>query len=207
MKEKKGKDPDALESGKKSAPEKSLSEIDDKSICDRIRATSDLCNEERQINTSQLMKKLDEATAEAEKNRDLYMRSVADLDTYRRKVRREKEELAKFALQPFLETLLPSLDNLDIALKAMSDSGEAAVWADGIVMVRKQLSKAFEEFGVKEFGKEGKEFDPNEEECVSHQPSETIPENRVISVVRPGYSIHGRLIRPAAVIVSSGSKK
>lgn len=175
--------------------------------CEASRAASDMCNEERILNSSEVFKLLDEATAEAAKNRDLYMRAVADLDTYRRKVRREKEELEKYALQVFIETLIPSLDNLDIAMKAMMDSGEAAAWAEGIEMVRRQMTKTFEEFGVKEIGEEGKVFDPNLEECVSHQPSDEVPENDVISVQRKGYTINGRLVRPASVVVSSGAAK
>lgn len=182
-------------------------DVNDVCDCAAERAASDMCNEEKTLNNSEVYKLLDEAAAEAAKNKDLYMRAVADLDTYRRKVRREKEELEKYALQVFIESLIPSLDNLDIAMKAMKDSGEAVAWAEGVEMVRNQMSRTFEEFGVKEVGAAGKTFDPNIEECVSHQPSDEVPENAVISVQRKGYTINGRLVRPASVIVSSGSAK
>ncbi len=147
---------------------------------------------------------LKEALAAAEKNKDLYLRAVADLDTYRRKVQREKSELAKFALQPLVEELLPSLDHLEMAIQAAKnvDGGKDIVM--GVEMVYAQVKKVFASFGVEEVSVVGKPFDPNVEDCVSHEPSDSVPENSIIKVVRMGYKMNGRLLRPASVVVSSG---
>ena len=59
-------------------------------------------------------------------------------------------------------------------------------------------------FYPRKFAGEGGDFDPNFQECVAHDPSDTVPENKVIRVMRSGYKIHGRLVRPASVVVSSG---
>ncbi len=173
-------------------------------IPDESRSADDMCAEEQAMNMSDLVGELDKAQDEAAKNRDLYLRAVADLDTYRRKVQREKQELAKFALQPLIEELLPSLDHLGMAIAAAQSSDDSKNILTGVEMVSSQIKKVFSNFGVEEVDAEGKPFDPNTSECVSHEPSEDVPENEVIKVVRKGYIFNGRLLRPASVVVSSG---
>ncbi|MBE6414754.1 MAG: nucleotide exchange factor GrpE [Verrucomicrobiaceae bacterium] len=151
--------------------------------------------------------KLAQAEALAEKNKDLYLRAVADLDTYKRKVQREKSELAKFAMQPLVEELLPSLDHLEMAIQAakMVEGGENI--AMGVEMVQSNVKKVFASFGIEEISQVGGVFDPSKEDCVSQEASDVVPENSVIKVVRTGYIMNGRLLRPASVIVSSGKAK
>lgn len=151
--------------------------------------------------------KLAQAEALAKKNQDLYLRAVADLDTYKRKVQREKSELAKFAMQPLVEELLPSLDHLEMAIQAakMVEGGENI--AMGVEMVQSNIKKVFASFGIEEVAQAGGVFDPSKEDCVSQEASDVVPENSVIKVVRTGYIMNGRLLRPASVIVSSGKAK
>ena len=92
---------------------------------DAERAAADMCAEEQSLNTADSNGELDKVREEAAKNKDLYLRAVADLDTYRRKVQREKTELAKFALQPLIEELLPSIDHLDMAIEAAKNSDDS----------------------------------------------------------------------------------
>lgn len=174
---------------------------------DAERAAADMCAEEQSLNATDSNGELDKIREEAAKNKDLYLRAVADLDTYRRKVQREKSELAKFALQPLIEELLPSIDHLDMAIEAAKNSDDSKNILTGVEMVSSQIKKVFANFGVEEIKAEGKNFDPNTSECVSHEPSENVPENGVIKVVRRGYMFNGRLLRPAAVVVSSGAKE
>ena len=171
------------------------------------RAADDMCAEEQAMNVTDVMRRLDEAVAQAEKNKDLYMRTLADLDTYRRKVQREKQELAKFAVQPLVEELIPSVDHLEMAIEAAKDSKDSKNLLMGVEMVCNQIKKVLSNFGVEEIGGAGAPFDPNTQECVAHDPSESVPENKVIKVMRSGYKIHGRLVRPASVVVSSGKPK
>ena len=183
---------------------------------DEIRLADDMASQEQQVDISLNPsgaeprgddQKLAEAEALAEKNKDLYLRAVADLDTYRRKVQREKSELAKFAVQPLVEELLPSLDHLEMAIQAANAVKGGENIAIGVEMVRSNVKKVFESFGVAEISGEGGEFDPASQECLSHEPSDSVPENRVIKVVRKGYTLNGRLLRPASVVVSSGKAK
>lgn len=180
---------------------------EDQIVANAERSADDMCHEEQALNISELNLKLDEAIVEADKNRDLYLRAVADLDTYRRKVQREKQELSKFALQPFVEELLPSIDHLEMAIEASKTSGESKNLIVGVEMVSSQIKKLLEKYGIEEIKADGQDFDPNLEDCVSHEPSKSVPENKVVKVVRRGYTYNGRLIRPASVVVSSGKKE
>ena len=173
--------------------------------CDCQCSAENMSTAEQSVNLAEMESELDKALASASENRDLYLRAVADLDTYRRKVQREKQELSKFALQPLIEELLPSIDHLDMAIQACT-TPECANIKIGVEMVCSQIKKVLSNFGVEEVVALGKPFDPNTSECVSHEPSKDVPENDVIKVVRTGYTFNGRLIRPASVVVSSGKE-
>lgn len=173
---------------------------------DCLDAADGMCAEEQSMNIAELTTELDKAQAEAEKNKDLYLRAVADLDTYRRKVQREKQELSKFAMQPLIEELLPSIDHLELAIEAAKNTGNSKDILMGVEMVNSQIKKVLSNFGVEEIVAAGRPFDPNTSDCVLHEPSEDVPENNVIKVVRTGYMFNGRLLRPASVVVSSGKE-
>lgn len=145
---------------------------------------------------------------EAAANLDRYMRSVADLENFRRRVVREKDELRLFASSKVLEDLLPVLDNLSLAVTAAKQPGaDAKSLAGGVDMVLTQLKSALTNHGLKEINPAGQAFDANQHESISAQPSAEVPEGNVVTVVRAGFSLNGRLLRPASVIVSSGPAK
>jgi molecular chaperone GrpE len=146
------------------------------------------------------------AKKEATENYDRYVRTVADLDNFRRRTVREKEELRLFATSRVLEDLLPVLDNLALGLTAAKQPGaDLKTLVGGVDMVLQQLKAALAGHGLKEISPVGQPFDPHLHEAISHQPSTAVKEEHVITVVRTGYSLNGRLLRPAAVIVSSGA--
>jgi molecular chaperone GrpE len=148
------------------------------------------------------------ARQEATANHDRYLRSVADLENFRRRTVREKDELRQFAASRVLEDLLPVLDNLGLGLSAARQPGaDLKTLTDGIEMVLTQLKTALANHGLKEINPAGEAFDANLHESISAQPSEKIPEGNVATVVRPGFSLNGRLLRPASVVLSSGSAK
>lgn len=145
---------------------------------------------------------------EAADNYDRYLRAVADMDNLRRRAAREKEEQRQFAAARVLEDLLPILDNLGLGLAAAKAPGaDMNTLVGGIGMVADQLKAAVAGHGLKELNPIGLAFDPNFHEAISQQPSAEIPEGQVTQVVRVGYTLNGRLLRPASVIISSGSVK
>ena len=148
------------------------------------------------------------AKAEAAVNYDKFMRAAADLENFRRRTVREKDELRQLATGRVLEDLLPVLDNLALGLSAAKQpNADLKSLIGGIDMVLVQLRTALANHGLKDINPLGQPFDPHQHEAISHVPSADVKEEHVVTVVRIGYSLTGRLLRPAAVMVSSGPEK
>jgi molecular chaperone GrpE len=148
------------------------------------------------------------AKAEASTNYDKFMRSVADLENFRRRTVREKDELRTVATGRVLEDIFPVLDNLALAVTAAKQpNADLKSLVGGVEMVLNQLKSALASHGLKEINPTGQVFDPHQHEAISHEPSPSVKEEHVLNVVRTGYSLNGRLLRPAAVVVSSGPAK
>ncbi len=94
-----------------------------------------------------------------------------------------------------------------MAIEASKKSGEAENLVLGVEMVRSQIVKILSSHGVEEIKASDRDFDPNLDDCVAHEPSDTVPENGIILITRKGYTYNGRLLRPASVVVSSGKPK
>jgi molecular chaperone GrpE len=145
------------------------------------------------------------ARQEAAQNYDRYLRAMADLENFRRRSVREKDELRQFATARVLEDLLPVVDNLVLGLSAAKQEGaDLTALAGGMELTLSQLKAVLASHGLKEIHPLGQPFDANFHEAISAQPSATVPEGSVVTVVRTGYALSGRLLRPAAVIVSGG---
>ena len=107
-----------------------------------------------------------------------------------------------------LEDIFPVLDTLAMAINAARQpNSEVKSLADGVEMVLSQLRTALSNHGLKEINPLNQPFDPHQHEAISHQPSKDVKEEHVMEVVRTGYSLNGRLLRPASVVVSSGPAK
>lgn len=152
-----------------------------------------------------LQTQLAAARKEAADNHDRFLRAVADLENFRKRTVREKDELRQYAIAKVLEDLLPALDNLALALDAAKKpAADAQSISSGIAMVQDKLKSSLSGHGLKEINPAGQAFDPHQHESVAQQPSDTVPEGAVLQVVRTGYSLNGRLLRPAMVVLSSG---
>lgn len=147
---------------------------------------------------------LEAAKKEAAANFDRYMRAVADLENFRKRALREKEDLRQFAAVGLIEDLIPVLDNLGLAIAAAQQQTDTKGIVDGVTMVQDQIKGALAKHGIVEIDPANQPFDPHLHDCISHQPSDTVAAEAVMHVVRRGYSLNGRLIRPATVVVSSG---
>ncbi len=153
----------------------------------------------------------DELLAAAKKevaaNYDRYMRAVADLENFRKRTIREKDELRQYAAANVVEDIIPILDNLSLGLAAAKQQTDVKAIVDGVGHVLEQFKSTLGKHGLKEINPHGQPFDPNQHDCISHQPSPDVPEEKVSQVVRLGYALNGRLLRPASVVVSSGPTK
>lgn len=145
------------------------------------------------------------AQAKSAEAHERYLRTLAEFDNFRRRVVREKEELRQYAASKVLEDLLPALDNLALGLAAASaPSADVKTLVGGMTMVSDQLLASLANHGLKQVNPVGQPFDPNLHEALTQQPHAEIPEGHVVQVVRVGYTLNGRLLRPASVLVSSG---
>lgn len=151
-----------------------------------------------------LEEQLAAAKKEAAANYDRYTRAVADLENYRKRTLREKDELRQFAATGVMEDVIPILDNLGLGLAAARTQSDVKSVVDGVGLVLEQFKTTLARHGLKEVNPAGQKFDPNFHECISHQANPDTAEEHVMKVVRPGYTLNGRLLRPASVIVSSG---
>ncbi|MCX7869043.1 MAG: nucleotide exchange factor GrpE [Terrimicrobiaceae bacterium] len=142
--------------------------------------------------------------AEVEKFKDLALRAHAELDNFRKRAAREKEEAIRFGNARLIESLLPILDSFDLGFQSAREAREAAAVVSGFEMVRRQLADWLREAGVETIEAAGMAFDPARHEAVSQEPSDSAAEGIVIRQLRPGYILRGRLLRPASVVVSSG---
>jgi molecular chaperone GrpE len=142
--------------------------------------------------------------AELEKCKDAALRARADLDNYRKRVAREKEDAIRYANNSLLESLLPILDNFELGLEAARNSSDAAGIIQGLEMVRKQLEDFLRDHGVEVVDAVGDRFDPHLHEAVAHEPSKGVADGTVVRQLRKGFKLKDRLIRPASVVVSKG---
>lgn len=142
--------------------------------------------------------------AKADENWEKYVRVSADLDNYKKRAVRERQEGIKYANEGLVEKLLPIVDNFEAALAAANaqQSGSVDSLKTGVNMIYTQLKSFLSEAGVEEIDAANKPFDPNLHEAVSQQPSSDVPEGQVLQQMRKGYRYRDRLIRPAMVVVA-----
>lgn len=133
------------------------------------------------------------------------MRLQADFENYRKRVMRERAEMAQRAAEDLVKDLLPVLDHFELALKSATQHGAPAKVVEGLELVYDEIMGALAKHGLAVVRAEaGAMFDPLQHEAVAHVPSEEIPADAVIEQTRCGYRLGERLLRPAQVVVSSG---
>jgi len=144
------------------------------------------------------------AEAKAAENWTSYLRAVAELDNFRKRTDREIENARKYAVERFAQELVTVGDALEAGIKAGSANPGPAL-LEGAEATLRQLHKAFEKAGIKIIDPTGQPFDPEWHEAMVAQESREHPANTVLSVIQKGYSLNGRLLRPARVVVSKAA--
>jgi molecular chaperone GrpE len=141
-----------------------------------------------------------ELEADVLKWKELAVRTAADLDNFRKRSAREREEAIRYANQGLLEDLLPVIDNFEMGMLAASQDKSSMIYI-GMDMVRRQLNDFLAAQGVTEIPAEGKVFDPNVHEAISQEDSSPADDGKVLRVNRRGFQLRDRLLRPAVVVV------
>jgi molecular chaperone GrpE len=169
----------------------------------RIAALEEeLAAQERLLEESQRLGR--ETMARLKETNDRYLRAAADLENYKKRAQREKEEVQKFGIERLLKDLLPVLDNFDRALDAAPSCTDVPSFAVGVEMTRKLFEDTLGRHGVKSFRSLGETFDPRIHEAVQGVESAEHPANVIVQEIVRGFFLHDRLVRPSMVVVSRG---
>jgi molecular chaperone GrpE len=148
----------------------------------------------------------DQILKERDDYRDRLLRSIAEFDNYRKRIERERRELAEFVSFEILQDLLPLVDDLERAIAAATAEGSTqtvASYRTGVELIYKQLAELLRKRNVTAIEAKGADFDPHIHQAVATEPSETHRDNEVIEDLRRGYRLGERLLRPAMVKVAS----
>ena len=134
--------------------------------------------------------------------KDQYARLLADFDNYKKRMARDREDTYRFAEADILKDILPTVDNLALALGNAKDREDEFV--KGVRLVYDTFLKALKEHGAEPFDSVGRELDPEKMEAIATLPSDTVEEGKVSNEVKRGWTLKERLLRAAQVVVSSG---
>src|SRR5271156_6154632 len=143
---------------------------------------------------------------EIAERKDKYLRTLADNENSRKRVRQQSEESVRIQREAILRDLLPIIDNLERALAASREGTDAKTIVDGVEMTVRALLDFLRAQGVTPVQSVGQAFDPNRHEAVDHVASQTHPPNTVVDEFHRGYLIGERVLRPARVSVAKGNK-
>jgi molecular chaperone GrpE len=153
----------------------------------------------------ELLHKLDEAEQKANQHWERILRMQAEADNAARRAERDVASAHKFALEKFANELLPIIDSLELCLKSVptADHEQTAAVLEGVNLTLKLFYAAMEKFGIVQVNPiDSAMFDPEHHQAISLQTDTTLPAGSVLSVLQKGYTLNGRLLRPALVVVS-----
>jgi len=133
---------------------------------------------------------------------DKALRATAELENIRRRTSRDIENAHKYALERFVNELLPVIDSMELGINASQSAEDLESLREGMDLTLKKLFDCLEKFGVKAIDPAGEKFDPDWHEAVSMQELEGSDSGQVVTVMQKGYELNGRLVRPAMVVVA-----
>jgi molecular chaperone GrpE len=146
---------------------------------------------------------VDDLRRQLQDNQDRLLRALAETENVRRRVERTADDRVKFANEALLRDLLPVLDNFDRALAAARTSGSAANVVEGVDLIQRELLRVLERAGLSRYSAVGQRFDPARHEAIARVVSGEAAPDTVVSETGPGYLLHGRVLRPALVVVAA----
>ena len=149
-----------------------------------------------------LQVKLEEALAKSDEYYDQLVRAKAELDNVRKRSKRELENAHKYAIEKFINGLLPVIDSMEMGQQAAEKATEIEQIKEGTVMTLSMFDQLLEKFEIEKLNPEGDNFDPEFHQAMSIQETADAAPNSVIAVMQKGYLLSGRLLRPAMVVVA-----
>ena len=178
--------------------------IDDAELDDAVENAqeseeSEVLSDEAEVSIESLQAELAEAKAKADENWDKALRIQAEMDNLRKRSEKQVEDAHKYAVKKFVEELLPVADSLEMGFAV---EGEVEQIREGIGLTMNVLKSAMEKFSVVAVDPLGEKFNPDLHQAMAMQPSEEYENDHVSAVMQKGYTLNGRLVRPAMVMVA-----
>ncbi len=167
-----------------------------------LQAESKSATDSSEAIIADLKKQLEEKEIEARTNYDRFLRQAAELENFKKRALRERDEFVRFANEALIKDLLPVVDNLERAIAHASGGGNGKPLVEGVEMVLKGLLDVLAKHGVTQISAAGQFFDPAKHEAMAQVESTDHEPNTVVEELHKGYMLHDRLLRPALVSVA-----
>ena len=185
-------------------------QVADEAVTEQVEAQAEtpeaesVLEEEQNEDIGAVLKEIEELNEELNKARDTALRAQAEMQNIKRRAEQDVEKAHKFALEKFVDSLIPVVDSLEKGIESAEQSeGAHEALLEGMNLTLKQFLDALARFSVEQVNPEGQPFDPNFHQAMSMVPNPDLEANTVMNVFQKGYTLNGRLIRPAMVVVSS----
>ena len=159
---------------------------------------------EASADADKLAQDLVAATAEIESLKDQMLRIQAEAQNVRRRAEQDVEKAHKFGVEKFANEMLPIVDSLERAIEAFGEDEALKPMREGVEMTMNMFLSGLDKFEMKQVNPKGEMFDPALHQAMSMIPVPDTAANTVVEVMQKGYTLHGRLVRPAMVIVAKG---
>lgn len=187
--------------------EQNTPEVEEEAVAFEAEADVESTTPAEEVNELDALKvQLEEAQKQLVEVKDQALRTVADAQNVKRRAEKEVESARKFALEKFASELLAVADNMERALEtADADSELVKPLVEGVELTQKTLLAALNKFNVDQVDPAGEPFDPQLHQAMSMVENPDVEPNTVIHVMQKGYTLNGRLLRPAMVMVSKAA--
>ncbi len=162
------------------------------------------------LTADDLRASLEAKEKEAAENYDRYLRAMAEMDNFRKRAARDKEDAIKYGNEKLIKDILPILDSLERALHQASEMtarNNFEAFQQGLELIHTQILGCLERHGVEKVAAKGEEFDPDWHQALMQVETPEMESNRVVDEYESGYTLHGRLLRPSKVSVSKNVPK
>lgn len=182
--------------GRRPEPEDGTVEVEDSG-----QTLESVLDEEEQSALASAEEKLQSVRKDLEDLKDRHLRKLAEFENMRKRAERERSEYFRHALGNFLRDLIPVVDGFDRALEHAGDEDRGSDFGQGVAMIRQQIDDLWKKYGIREVDT-SQPFDPNVHEAVATEPRGDVPKDTILEVLRKGYFLNDKLIRPALVKVA-----
>jgi len=154
------------------------------------------------LEAESLAAELSAAQAQLQEARDAQLRALAEMENVRKRAQRDVEAAHRFAVERFAADMIEVRDTLELGIAAAGSAAEAAGFVEGMQATLRLVDKAFERAGIAALDPVGQAFNPEFHEAMVARPTADHPAGSVLAVVQKGFTLHGRLLRPARVVIA-----